>query len=397
MLSIIHNLQQQTAEMQDLLLRWVAISSGSDNLSGIKQMQAAIIDLFQTLEPDITQYPAQIYPRIIPGKKAQHWQAGDVLHFQKRPAAPYQILLCGHCDTVFSMESRFQSVEMLSDSIWRGPGVSDMKGGLISLFFALRAFEQLPIAAQLGWQVCINADEELGSLGSMSLLEEFSRSAQYAFVYEPRLDTAGTLAGERKGSGNFTIVASGKTAHVGRAYHEGRNAVVALSQFVNAVASYPWDEETIVNVANIAGGDVLNRVPDSAQCQINIRVTTQGAQDTVLMVLRQLIQSISEKTAVHFSLEGNFHRPPKKIDAKTQILYDKVQNAAQTLGIPLSVKKTGGCCDGNNLAAFAVPTVDTLGVRGGKIHTEDEFIILDSLVESAQLSALLLNQLAQGR
>jgi len=386
---------QKQPEMLETLIKWAEINSGSQNLPGIRQMQTQIKKLYTNLNVTIHEYAISPYEIINDQGQLIKQTVGDVLCLQQRPEAKYQILLCGHCDTVFDEHHPFQQVTQLDDNTLQGPGVADMKGGLLVMYYALLALEQSPYKDQIGWQVFINADEEIGSLSSSELLPAMVENVDAAFVYEPAMDDTGTLAGTRKGTGNFTICVKGKSAHVGREFSDGRNAIVKLAELITQIHALNQNHDMIVNVGKVLGGDALNRVPDFAMCKINIRTTRMEDEKKFIDSLTNIINQ-SNQHDFKITIHGKFHRKPKQLDAKTKQLFSFVQAQAAQLELNLPIKATGGCCDGNNLSALGIANVDTLGVRGGHIHTSDEYIKINSLVERAQLSALILMAIASG-
>jgi len=321
---------------------------------------------------------------------------GDALLISKRPDLKRRILLSGHMDTVYSASNPFQKLTYINDNYVNGPGVADMKGGLIVMLHALSAFEQNEEAQQLGWDVLINADEEIGSPASSALFNELAANYQAALVYEPAMTAEGTLAKNRKGSGKLTIIATGKAAHAGRAFAEGRNAICYLAEAVCAIHALNGQRDGVtINVGKIAGGEALNVVPDKAVTQLDIRISLAADEFWVREKLDGIITQL-KRTDYSLSVHGNFGRPVKRVCRGTERLFKRVQHLGKELGLNIDWQDSGGCCDGNNLAYHGLPVLDTLGVRGGNIHSSDEYILLDSLTERATLSALLLVDLAQG-
>jgi glutamate carboxypeptidase len=272
-----------------------------------------------------------------------------------------------------------------------------MKGGLVVILHALSAFEQLACAKQIGWDILITGDEEIGSPASSQIIDTIAPQYQAAFVYEPAMDADGTLAKNRRGSGKFTLIATGKSAHVGRAFDEGRNAIAYLAEALVAIHALNYQQHPGVtfNIGKIAGGDALNVVPDQAIAQLDIRITTTEDEIWVHQQLHTIMQQL-ERPDYQLTLHGGFHRPVKSIDAGTERLFHRIQAQGKILGLSLQWKDSGGCCDGNNLARHHIPVIDTLGVRGGNIHSQEEYILLDSLPERSALSLLILNDLAMG-
>lgn len=390
-------LEQQAAPMTQQLIEWININSGSTHLAGLTQMQQALATAFACLDAEQSVVPCAPLHVMTLAAKQETVPLGNVLRFRKRPQAPYQVLLSGHMDTVFGAAHTFQMSMLLDDKTLSGPGAADMKGGLVIMLYALMALERSTFADRIGWEVVINADEELGSPGSASLLARAASNHQLGLVFEPALDREGTLASARKGSGKFAFVVYGKAAHAGRAFATGRNAITALAEIVVKLHQLNGQREGVtLNVGLIQGGEALNVVPDKAVCQVDIR-TTSVADEVWLQDQLQVIQTeFQQREGFRIEISGNFTRPPKLFTPSTVYLYNHLQQLGKQLGIVVQWQPTGGCCDGNNLAAMGLPVIDSLGVRGGAIHSDQEFVMLDSLVERARLTALLLMSIAQG-
>ncbi len=298
-------------------------------------------------------------------------------------------------DTVFPADHAFQSATWLDDDTLNAPGAADMKGGIAVILHALIAFEASPEAAKVGYDVMINADEETGSLSSAPLIAELARDKFAALTYEPSALPDGTLAHARGGSGNYSIVVTGRSAHAGRNPQDGRNAIVAAAEIAVVLKALSHDD-LAVNPAKIEGGSANNVVPDHAVLRFNIRPKTTEAAAEFEKALAYLLSDIAERHDVAIHRHGGITRPPKPVDARAQKLFDLVADTSEALGRKLGWQASGGVCDGNNIAAAGVPVVDTMGVRGGSIHSADEFMIASSLSERAALSAVVLHRLATG-
>lgn len=206
----------------------------------------------------------------------------------------------------------------------------------------------------------------------------------------------GVLARNRNGSGKLTLIARGKAAHAGRAFYEGRNAICYLADAITRIHALNGKREGVtLNIGLISGGEALNIVPDKAVAKIDIRIATQDDELWVRNALKR-IQNAMHHPDYQLDIEGHFGRPVKRVNHATEQLFRRIKALGKTLGLVIQWKDSGGCCDGNNLARHGLPVIDTLGVRGGNIHSSEEFIVLDSLTERATLSALLLCDLAQG-
>lgn len=264
------------------------------------------------------------------------------------------------------------------------------------MLHALMALERSPWAENLGWQVLLNPDEEIGSVASDPLLKAAAQGKMLGLVYEPAL-ADGTLAGARKGSGNFTLVVRGRAAHAGRNPEEGRNAIVALADITQRVFALNGQREGLtLNPAKLEGGGALNVVPDLAILRFNIRTREAADEAWVLGELHKLVDEWANKDGYHAELHGHFTRKPKPMAPAVKAVFDLVQQCGAELGLTIGIKPSGGCCDGNNLWHHGLPNVDTLGVRGANIHSAEEVAYLDSFAERAQLSALILMKLARG-
>jgi len=374
---------------------WSAINTGTANLAGLAQQAAALAEAFAVLPGTVDLVDPAPVTAIAADGSAFDKPHGQHLVVRVRPQANRRILLTGHMDTVFPADHAFQRLRWLDGETLNGPGVADMKGGIAIMLHALMAFEQTSAASALGYDVLINSDEETGSLASSALIAELAAGKLAALTYEPAALPDGTLAHERGGTGNYSITFTGKSAHAGRNPHEGRNAIVAAADLILRLKALETDEITI-NPAKLEGGAANNVVPDHAVLRFNIRPKTVEAGAAFDHALSHLLIDIQAAHGVATHRHGGVTRPPKKVDAKAQRLFDLVRACGAELGEDIRWQASGGVCDGNNIAACGVPVVDTMGVRGGAIHSPDEYLIVPSLVTRAALSARVITRLAQG-
>ena len=374
---------------------WARVNSGSSNLAGLATMAGLLADSLAGLPGPVVLEDPEAVETIAPDGETKRIAHGRNLHLRVRPEAPVQVLLTGHMDTVFGADHPFQRLEWLGAKVLRGPGVADMKGGLAVMIAALKALEGTETATRLGYEVVINSDEEVGSPGSAALIARAARGKIAALTYEPAALPDGTLAAARPGSGNFSLIVAGRSAHAGRNPEEGRNALVAAAELAVRLDGAKRAGLS-VNPARIEGGGPNNVVPDHAILRVNMRPRTPADQAAARQALDEAIAAVSAARDVRIRLHGGFGRPPKPLDAKAERLFDLVRRCGAVLGQPIAWRDTGGVCDGNNIAACGVPVVDTMGVRGGAIHSPDEYLIVDSLAERAQLSALTILRLARG-
>ncbi|MDQ2893719.1 MAG: hydrolase [Pseudomonadota bacterium] len=376
--------------------RWAAINSGTRNLAGVAAMASELADAFATLPGAIAMIDAVPVESVGVDGAVSVIDHGRHLHLIVRPDAPVQMLLTGHMDTVYPVDHSFQALTRRDDGTLNGPGTADMKGGLATMLAALMAVETTPLATRVGYEVVINSDEETGSFSSATLLAAAAAGKIAALTYEPAL-ADGTLAGARGGTGNFSIVVRGLSAHAGRNPDDGRNAVLAAADIALRLAEARGPRLS-VNPARIDGGGPNNVVPDLAVLRVNFRPATREEIDRAQAHIDAAVAMVAAKHDVTVEVHGGFNRPPKPIDAQAEKLFALVKAAGGDLGLDIAWRATGGVCDGNNIAAAGVPVVDTMGVRGGAIHSSDEFMIVDSLAERAALSTVTILRLAtQGR
>ena len=374
---------------------WAAINTGTANLDGLARQASALADAFATLPGAIDLVdPAPVTVVDNDGREVEKAH-GKHMVLRVRPDAERRLLFTGHMDTVFAKDHPFQEQQWLEDGVLNGPGLADMKGGLNVILHALRAFEWSPDAGRIGYDVMVNSDEETGSLSSADLIAQLAEGKYAALTYEPSALPDGTLAHARGGSGNYSLTITGQSAHAGRNPDDGRNAIVAAAELAVRLKALHGPQLS-VNPARIDGGAANNVVPDLAILRFNIRPKAVEAAEQFARDLKALVAEVETAHEVSIHTHGGVTRPPKPVDERAQKLFDLVKECGASLGQHIGWQSTGGVCDGNNIAACGVPVVDTMGVRGGSIHSPQEFLITASLAERAALSALVLQRLASG-
>jgi glutamate carboxypeptidase len=373
----------------DRTLRWAAVNSGTGNLAGLERVAGMLAEAFSVLPGELSLIEPDAVERIAPNGVAQAVGHGRHLVLRVRPDAERRVLLTGHMDTVYAADDPFQSCEWIDERTLHGPGTADMKAGLSLMLAGLEAFEES--GPRLGYDVLINSDEETGSHSSARLIAQLAQGKIAALTFEPSLP-GGIMARARPGSGNFAAIIRGRSAHAGRNPQDGRNALVAAATFATALSDAVRSGLSI-NPARIDGGGPNNRVPDLAILHFNMRPRGPEDQTAAQALLDGLVAEISHAQEVDIHLHGGFARPPKAITAQAERLFALVAGAARDLGETLDWADTGGVCDGNNIAACGVPVIDTMGACGGAIHSPDEFLLVDSLVPRARLTALALHRL----
>ena len=374
---------------------WCAVQSGSHNRTGLADMLDVLEGAFAPLAAAVQRLTLAERVEVDASGEERRTPGGVALHLTMRPDATRRVLLTGHYDTVYGIDSSFRAVHRRDDGALNGPGIADMKGGLSVMLAALEAWETHTDADAIGWDVLLSPDEEIGSPGSAPHLDRLARRAQLGLTYEPAL-ADGALASARMGSGNFHLVMRGRATHVGRDFAGGRNAVIGAAKLATALDAINGQRDGVrLNVARIDGGGPLNMVPDAAVLRFNIRVASPADADWALTEIARITgEPVGEGLSA--KLHGGMTRPPKPFTQAQRELFESVATTGATLGQTIRWQPSGGVCEGNNLFAAGLPSVDTLGVRGGDIHSDREFAWPDSFAERARLSALLLSRFAAG-
>ena len=386
---------------QDFMLErvksWSLINTGSLNADGLNELYPLILEALSELDAKVEALPTDPIEEINNKGEKEYFQTAPVLRAQARLDAPLRVVMTGHYDTVFP-PGTFTEIKDLGDGKLNGPGLADMKGGLTVMIDAMRAFEAGPFKDKIGYEIILTPDEETGNFASSPFLHAAAKDAHIGLTFEPAMD-CDSLAGARKGSGIWDIVFHGKASHAGRAPEAGRSAIWAAADLSLRIEALNGQREGVTfNVGKIDGGNAVNIVPDLGILRLGARAPTpedaDWADGAVKAALKDVLDS---RDGIKAHTHGGFYRPPKPRNAAQDRLLSDVQATGKALGLELQFKDTGGVCEGNNVFAAGTPNVDTLGVRGGRIHSDEEFFVVESLSERAGLAALLLNRIADGR
>ncbi|WP_300395810.1 hydrolase [Henriciella sp.] len=383
--------------MQSRTLDWAKINTGSWNRAGLDQLAPKLADAFSALDASIKLDPSQPFEKVNAKGEAEDFETGPIIRVTSRPEAPVQIVMSGHYDTVFP-DGTFTEITDLGDGRMNGPGLADMKGGLSVMLGALEAFEAGPFKEKIGYQIVVSPDEEIGNFASSPALKQAAQSgAMIGMTYEPCMET-GAMSGGRKGSAVFDVVLHGRSAHAGRAKEDGRSALEAAAHMVVDLEALNNRREGVsFNVGAIEGGGAVNIVPDLAVVRFGARAPDADAAQWATWEVERIFREAKARDGISGHLHGGFYRPPKPRNEAQQAIFSAVADTGKALGLDLEFVDTGGVCEGNNIFAAGVPNVDTLGVMGGRIHSNEEYVVMSSFVERACLSGLLLNRLADGR
>lgn len=372
----------------------VAIPTGKGYEPGLNQYREALVKRLSALTGTIDRVPGVPRPGwidVVPRPQTAQPPVTVVARHHVSDDLP-RLLLAGHIDTVHDPDGSFRTLTVGPDGRTAlGPGAADMKGGILLAVHALEALHRC--GATINWTFLLNSDEETGSFHSDPALEAEAKRHDFGLALEPALP-GGALAIERMGSGQFKIEVHGRSAHVGRDFASGISAVTRLGEIIAEIGKWPRPEEgLIINVGPLKGGSVTNAVADYAACWGNVRFGNETLAAELEEKLLALVTPVDvlPRVVVHH----RWNRPAKPLIEATQRLADRAATVAESLGQKLPFTKTGGVCDGNILQHAGLPTIDTLGVRGGGLHTTDEWIEVASLVERSQLLACLMLDLAR--
>ena len=297
-----------------------------------------------------------------------------------------RVLLLGHTDTVFAPGESVRRRFKIENNRATGPGVFDMKAGIVLMQSALRALRPIPRPVT----ILLTSDEEVGSPSSRELIEREARLATAVLVLEPSLP-GGTLKTARKGVGRFTIKATGRAAHAGIDLEKGVNAIEEIAhQVLRLQRLTDPDRGTSVSVGLVQGGTRVNVVPGEAAVDIDIRITNNEEAARITEMIRGLQPCLAGAT---LQIRGGINRPPMERTLDTARLFEVAREVGEEIGIKIAEGSTGGASDGNFTSALGVPTLDGLGPIGDGAHSLDEFVDAASLPERAALVAGLIRKI----
>ncbi|MCI5105449.1 MAG: M20 family metallopeptidase [Pseudomonadales bacterium] len=388
-------LQSREGEMLSLLERLTNINSGSLNKAGIDEIATIFADELRQLGFNVSSLPGEVIS--MPSCPGNNYNVDVADHLLASKAGDSsRLLLMGHMDTVFPPESPFQSFRRQGD-IMSGPGVADMKGGMVVMLYALKALQEFNALNELSVSVLLNSDEEMGSLSSRKYLEEQARQHDWGLVYES--SGTGNLTRQRKGLGQARVVVNGRASHAGGAHEQGRSAIKELAYKIVEIENMTdYESGVTVNVGLVSGGEARNTVAPCAEAFIDLRYPEpqQGevAAERFEEIFNQVYSYPVDSGEITAESWVNLHRPPKIPTPESDYLLEKARSIGRLLGQELGVTDSGGGTDGSLTQAVGLPTQDSLGVAGTGAHSNREQARVSSLVERAQLSAVLIQRLA---
>jgi glutamate carboxypeptidase len=319
------------------------------------------------------------------GQAAERITTGDRTHLRWQSGKP-RVVLLGHYDTVWPLGTLSRWPFSVADDRMTGPGVFDMKAGVVQAFAALESLDAVEGAA-----VLLTSDEEVGSPSSRELIEETCRSAAAVLVLEPSAD--GALKVARKGVGMFRVDITGRAAHAGLDPHSGVNATIEAAHQVLAISQLAHDQlGTTVTPTVVSSGTTVNTVPASATVAVDVRVETAGEMERVAKALSALSPRVDG--AVVTTTPTSIRMPLERRTSRA--LFERARRLAGTVGIDsLDGVDVGGGSDGNLTAALGIPTLDGLGAVGGNAHAEGEWASLSAMTQRTALVAAVVRELLE--
>ena len=373
--AILGYLQARRQDMVDLLQRLALAESPSDNPAAV----APVLDLLASeLEH------AGMSVRRSPGRVS----AGAlVARPRDRSRKPRFQLLVGHCDTVWPVGMVRQMPVRVDGETVRGPGVFDMKGGLVQMLYAIQVVKDLGLRPAAECVVVINSDEEIGSPDSTPLIRRLARCATRAFILEPAFGRAGKLKTARKASGGFTITVRGRAAHAGVNPEEGASAILEMSYQIQRLFALNDAARGIsVNVGTIDGGLRSNVIAAVVRASVDVRVRTRQDAAELEAAIRGL-RPVNPATTIQ--VEGGIEQLPMEPLPRNQALWRLAQDLGRRLGLELDQAAVGGASDGNTTSQYTA-TLDGLGAVGDGAHAPHEQVRIPQMVERCALLVLLL-------
>jgi len=365
--------------MLDLLEEVVNIDSGSYDKTGVDAVGDRFIRHFSERGFSVRKEPHETY--------------GDAIHVRMDDSLSNEkpIVLMGHRDTVFPKGEAQRRKFRIADGRAYGPGVVDMKGGLVMNAFVLEAFKRFG-GAPAPLVALITSDEEIASPSSRPIIERVAREARCVFNSEPGRPTGNVVTG-RKGGVFMRMEVTGKAAHSGGNFEKGISAIGELAHKIVAIhALTDLNRGLTLNVGLISGGQSVNTVAPSAEGRIDLRYVSPADRSEALAAIRRIVDTPTVNgTTATLEILGEF--APLNRSESSDALFETYAAAAATLGLTVKGEFTGGCADSGFTAAVGCPTICAVGPVGGNAHSPEEYLEVDSLVPRAQAMALAISRL----
>lgn len=307
---------------------------------------------------------------------------------------PFDIMFLGHMDTVFPTGEVEKRPFSIKGNRAFGPGVCDMKGGLLVVLHVLETLKHEGLLDSLSVCVTFNGDEETGSHASKDWIMSTAKKCRQTFVFEP-CRPGYRFVLQRKGGGQFQVVVKGQEAHSGADPEKGINAVVELAHQIVKINQLNQNElQTSAHTTVITGGDKVNIIPNMAQAWVDVRILKREEKERIETFFRTLPEH-PHLNGAQIMVHGGIDRPPMEPGDGTRKLWDLIQSTGENIGLPMEAISTGGCSDGNYTSAAGTPTIDGMGIVGANSHRADEYAELDSIDQMVFLVAQVCKAIGQ--
>jgi glutamate carboxypeptidase len=375
-------LQERRTEFLDDLRALVEVDCGSSSKGGVDAVGGLFRDRLRTAGFELTEFPLTEY--------------GDCCLATLRGSGRARIVLIGHLDTVYPDGTVAGRPMRLEGGRILGPGVSDMKAGLLTGLYAARALQAVGFHDFARIDFFVNTEEEVGSPASQLLYRPVAQEADAALVLESAR-ASGDIVSARTGGGVYHVTVRGRQAHAGVEPEKGANAIVELAGCIRELTALNGlHPGTTVNVGIIGGGTRSNVVPDLAWAEVDVRFSTIEAGQALERAIRR-VGAEPGLPGTQVEISGGIEKQPMEKTAATEYLVQLAKGVAAELGITFHDVQTGGNSDGNHMAEAGVPVLDGLGPIGGDDHSPNEYLDADSIVPRTALLAGLIAAIATHR
>jgi glutamate carboxypeptidase len=379
---IVANLHDHHNEYLDDLRTLTALEAGTLHKPGVDAAQSWLAERLAALGFTVERLPQPVL--------------GDNLYARRQGAGGKRILLLGHADTVFPVGTAAARPLRIDGNRIHGPGVCDMKGGLLTGLYAIRALDAVGCHSYGAIHFVVVSDEEIHDRGSLPLIRQSAREADVAFTLEAARAN-GDIVTARKTAVWATVRVQGKAAHAGVEPEKGRSAILALLRHLEAIDRLNGLRPGVtVNIGRIEGGTQPNVVAEEAHAELDLRAWRNADIPDLLAAIRaQLAQPVLDGATATLEVKLDGAMPAMERTPAVAALEAATQRIAAELGFTVKGASTGGASDASFVAAEGVPVLDGLGPIGGLDHSPDEYIELDSIVPRTALLALLMAEVGR--
>lgn len=384
---------QRQDEILNELKTHVEINTGTANIAGLNQYRERLSN-----DLDALGFKTQTHSSSdidVLSCQGGSIQIADHLVAKRSGSKKNRVLINGHMDTVFSKDDEFQTLKIEDNGVLKGPGVADMKGGVVIMINALRALHAQGLLDDTNLTVLFNSDEEIGSLGSRALIEELAKQHDVGLVFEGTYNNLATRA--RKGLGQARLRVTGRESHAGGAHEDGVSASLELAHKVIAVEQLTdYQKKVTVNTGVLSGGEKRNTVPGCADAYIDMRFPSLEAGQKLEQNINEIASKVVIKNAKYPELPKVeswtvLHRPVKPENAKVDEIIAEAMALSAVIGEPITgTRYSGGGTDGSIAQGAGLPTMDSLGIDGKGAHSSREESTVQSLIARTKLAAVML-------